>query len=265
MELACNLKAMADFITQNKREFKVLASSSHRVSIFDYEGKRYVLKEQLLDSDCLSPFWQMIKNIFSSDFTSQRAEIRALWEILSRNPHIPVAKPVLSEEEQRYTVLEWMEGIAWGPDEFPDNEEICHQLGQFIGFNHTLEYSGFGRVGKPEASDFGKRLQMYIQKKYPEEKRVAVLLKKVEEAGGFSGPFVPIMTDISANQFLFSKDRITACVDLDAYVAGPREWELAILSACVPRMEAFWSGYEEYKKIPAAWEAARDLYLYLME
>lgn len=265
MGAECNLKAMADFIVQNKKDFKVLASSSHRVSAFLYEGKRYVLKEQLLNPDCLSPFWQMIKDVFSSDFTSQRAEIRVLWELLSQNPHIAAVKPVLTEESQRYTVLEWMEGMAWEPDEFPDNEEICRQLGRFIGFNHTLECTGFGRIGRPETSDFGQRIREYVRKKYPEEKRAADLLEQAEKSGGLSGPFVPIMVDISANQFLFSENKITACVDLDAYVLGPREWELAVLSACVPCIDAFWGGYEEYKKIPAAWEVARDLYLYLME
>jgi hypothetical protein len=48
-----------------------------------------------------------------------------------------------------------------------------------------------------------------------------------------------IMTDISANQFLFEVNEITACVDLDVYVIGPREWELALLENYVKDMDCF--------------------------
>ena len=74
-----------------------------------------------------------------------------------------------------------------------------------------------------------------------------------------------MMADISANQFLFSEafDRLEAVVDLDAYVIGPREWELAVLKACVPDWESFLQGYEEKLPFPRLGESER-YYSFLM-
>lgn len=40
-------------------------------------------------------------------------------------------------------------------------------------------------------------------------------------------------------------------VDLDAYVIGPREWELTILEMCITQPAAFRRGYEHYLPLPS--------------
>lgn len=61
-----------------------------------------------------------------------------------------------------------------------------------------------------------------------------------------------IMPDISGNQFVYSDelDAVTAIVDLDAYVIGPREWELAVVEQCLRNGSAFVKGYESYQEFP---------------
>jgi len=36
---------------------------------FSYKGADYILRKQLLSDEQLSPFWQMMKDVFGSDFT----------------------------------------------------------------------------------------------------------------------------------------------------------------------------------------------------
>jgi fructosamine-3-kinase len=58
------------------------------------------------------------------------------------------------------------------------------------------------------------------------------------------------MTDISGNQFVYDGQRISGVVDLDAYVIGPREWELSTLEMGITAPAAFRQGYECYRPLP---------------
>ena len=71
------------------------------------------------------------------------------------------------------------------------------------------------------------------------------------------------MIDISADQFLYKKENIICCVDLDAYVIGPVEWELTFLKNQIEDWQSFKSGYETYQPIPE-FEKSSKLFLFLM-
>lgn len=74
-----------------------------------------------------------------------------------------------------------------------------------------------------------------------------------------------IMVDISADQFLYDdKETIVACVDLDAYVIGPVEWELSFLHKQVKDWDRFRAGYENYQDMPP-FEESSDFFLLLMD
>jgi hypothetical protein len=55
---------------------------------FSYKGTDYVLRKQLLSEGQLSPFWQMMKDVFGSDFARQRACAKNVYDLLKENPHI---------------------------------------------------------------------------------------------------------------------------------------------------------------------------------
>ena len=71
------------------------------------------------------------------------------------------------------------------------------------------------------------------------------------------------MLDMCADQFLFENENITSCVDLDAYVIGPVEWELSFLKTQVEDWESFKEGYEAYQGMPA-FEETSKLFYFLM-
>jgi hypothetical protein len=78
-----------------------------------------------------------------------------------------------------------------------------------------------------------------------------------------SSEYSLIMTDTSANQFLFEENKITACVDLNAYVIGPKEWELALIENCVKDIDSFKKGYEQYQPLPGL-DGTREFYIFMM-
>lgn len=71
------------------------------------------------------------------------------------------------------------------------------------------------------------------------------------------------MVDICADQFLYEGENIAACVDLDAYVIGPVEWELSFLKKQVEDWDSFKAGYETYQNMPT-FEKISDFFFFIM-
>ena len=127
---------------------------------------------------------------------------------------------------------------------------IARQLGLFTGSRHIRVYDHCGLVGGKEITDFPARLRKYVADLHAQGRKLPPEVRRCLVDGLRSREYVPIMTDFSANQFLFDGDKVTACVDLDACVLGPRSWELAMIEETVPDMAAFRQGYEEYLPYP---------------
>ena len=259
-----------EYIKANSESFQVLSVSTNKVLAFSYKEKSYIVKKQALPDDGLSPFWQMMKDVFGSGFEKQRSCMKTICGLLLKNPHIPPARFVLANEAEKLQVFEQMPGKGWEPDEFPEGGNIACQLGRFIGFNHSRSYEGFDLPGVG-ISDLHDRIMRHMEAVISShwngagalDQCVRAYYEKLKAAPVSRGGLSLIMADISANQFLFDGDRITACVDLDAYVLGPIAWELALIQNCVKDMESFKRGYEEYQSFPNIKEAC-DFYVFLM-
>ncbi len=258
------------YIQENMERFQVLSVSTNKVLAFSYKGKAYIVKKQTLPDDQLSPFWQMMKAVFGSSFQKQRACMKTICGLLEENPHISPARLVLVDEAERMQVFEKMPGEAWEPDEFPDGAGIAYQLGQFIGYHHSRCYeafelpgTGIGNLKEKIMRHMEETISFHWNGDDTLDTSVREYFEKLKAADITCGDMSLIMADISANQFLFEGDKITACVDLDAYVLGPKAWELALIQNCVKDMESFKRGYEEYLKFPDM-DKAFGFYVFLM-
>lgn len=190
-----------------------------------------------------------------------------LVTILSENPYFKIPQYVLYDSETNCQVWERIEGNGHEADEFP--EEVAYQLGQFIGYMHKKTFKTCGMYPEIGMKDIKERMSQSMKQiidiYWQQDDRVneyyAKLIEKDIPISGYS----LIMADISANQFLFSNDMksIIANVDLDAYVVGPREWELSILETCVLDRNAFILGYEEHLPMPNI-ECCKSYYQFLM-
>lgn len=73
-----------------------------------------------------------------------------------------------------------------------------------------------------------------------------------------------IMPDLWPTQFLMEGDKVAALIDIESYVSGPIELELAVLELWLEDFDSFRKGYESSgPKLPDL-SATRDIYRYLL-
>ena len=95
------------------------------------------------------------------------------------------------------------------------------------------------------------------------DKKVRAFYQLLKEHHFESCKYSLMMVDICANQFLYDREDIVACVDLDSYVIGPVEWELSFLKKQIEDWTNFKAGYETYQSMPEV-EEVSDMFYFLM-
>ena len=209
-------------------------------------------------------------------------QFTALTEVAARLQQqgiVPVPQVIQVETAPNaaYAIVTQLDGVAHEPDEFPDSAAIHYQLGQYVGYLHTQAYAGYGNVVmaqlQPKASfqatlvaNMHHTVTTFWQDQPALHAQIDQVMAMADPDAIFSRAAL-IMVDISANQFVYQNEHISGVVDLDAYVIGPREWELSILEMCITDPVAFRQGYEEYGTVPsfAPFRAIYRLWSYLNE
>lgn len=272
MERANRLKA---YIKEHIGEMETLPLSSNTIYRLRLEGAQYIVKQARLQPEALSPFWYGLFHVFGSGFDTQRRNIAALVAKLKTNPHVAVPDVVCTDDALQYQVFEEVDGLPYEPDAFPAEATVLHQLGQYVGFLHSEAYEHFGRYPDPDRRRerfvplLLETMQTIIDQYWPADHGVRQYFDRLCAMDFPIGTFSLIMPDISANQFIFTPDGKTlrAVVDLDAYVVGPREWELVILEMCMADGAAFRAGYETCGPLPdlSGWRALYRFFAYLCD
>jgi len=260
-----------------------VAYGSNRVyKIETASGQRYVVKQPKQVRESFSPFWQQLDKIFGINSTTQITALQDVAACLQKQPIVPVPQVIHVEPHDSlldapYGVVTYLEGTGHEPDEFPAEEELHYQLGQYVGYLHTQSYSGYGNVLMERLqpkTDFlptvvesmRRTLKTFWGDQAELHNYLDELASTIETNAIFSTANL-IMVDISANQFVYDNNRIAGVVDLDAYVIGPREWELSILEMGITKPTAFQQGYECYTVLPtfAPFRAFYRLWSYFNE
>lgn len=263
---------MQDILTyakDNITSFEQGGVSSNEIRIFTYKGKKYILKTPLMAGDKLSPFWLMMRNIFHFTFEKQNSDFENVYKALKDNPHIPVSPFVIADEEAM--IFEFVKGSSWDKDEFPKGKENAYRLGQYVGYNHQILHKNCGILGTEDVKDFFSIALLHMEEcinahwnsEEMIDKKVRAFFRKLKERHFKSSKYSLIMVDMCADQFLYDGENIAACVDLDAYVIGPVEWELSFLHKQVEDWESFTAGYETYQRMPALNELS-DFFFFIM-
>ena len=114
------------YAKENLHTFEKGSVSSNEIFFFEYQNKKYVLKKALMLGDKLSPFWQMMKNVFNFTFAKQTVVLPKVYNILKDNPHIRVAPFVAADETTMIYGFE--EGQSWDDDNFPRGQNNAFKL-----------------------------------------------------------------------------------------------------------------------------------------
>ena len=267
------LQNILTYAKQNLTTFEKGSVSSNEIRFFEYDGKKYVLKKPLMTGNNLSPFWLMMKNLFNFTFEKQITVLPEVYNVLKENPHIRVSPFIAADESAMIFGKE--EGQSWDDDNFPRGQDNAYKLGQYVGFNHQINHKNCGLFGVEDVTDFYARALIHIESCLSEhwnsdnetDKKMQSIFEKLKaqyNAHNFAAQRNSlIMIDICADQFLYNKENICACVDLDAYVIGPVEWELCFLHNQLEDWNSFKAGYETYQKLPS-FEAQSQFFYFLM-
>jgi len=268
-------KVLKEKIHKDIRNFQLKSKSSNQLYFFEEGNNQLVLKTPNMTLSELSPFWKQLQNIFGSDFIIQTVNIASLAKYLYTNPHIKVPKVFYTEvEDGIFQVFERIEGTSYEPDEFPTEKEINYQLGQYIGWIHSHKLKGYGifsdnlklKNTSKFLEDVLNSMDSIIKEYWSSNQEVIDYFRNIQSVIPKDlGYFSLIMPDISANQFVYSKDlkRINAVVDIDAYVIGPINFELTVLEMCLSDYSSFKKGYEEYCELPC-FKSFRSFYRFLI-
>jgi aminoglycoside phosphotransferase (APT) family kinase protein len=235
----------------------IARSSNHVFGLTTASGARYSLRIPLLREDRLSAYWQQLRDTFGLRYGTQLGHVGELAEWIPGAPRLVASGPFDGTTAYVFT---WVDGDAWEPDEFPDSAEVHEQLGRHLAKLHARKLDGFGTLQHQpfDARELVARANQSmatIVRSYWGHRPDVVdrfereIVKTPPEGLAAHGP-APIMPDISGNQFVYLEDQIAGVVDLDSYVAGPPELELATAELCLTRPDDFRRGYEEVRELP---------------
>lgn len=260
-------------VFKNFNNFKLLSKSSNRIYSFNVNEKNYILKTPNLKLSELSPFWKQLQFIFGSNFYTQTESVTSLISFLSKNPYIKLPKIIYTNNTSPiFQIFEHVPGKSYEPDTFPKNTE--YQLGQYVGWMHSHSFNGFGIYSSklllsPSNVFYSKCLKsikLIIKKHWSNNKEVVSFFEKIKEIIPDNvGNCSLIMPDISANQFIYTRDfsSISGLVDIDAYVIGPNNFELTVIEMCLSNPFDFKKGYETHSELPR-FETFRSFYRFLL-
>jgi aminoglycoside phosphotransferase (APT) family kinase protein len=229
--------------------------STHQLWRCDTVDGPMILKVCNQESVKRSAFWQGLNHLFSAGFPASLQYIATVSQQISAISSLRVAGTVAAQANS-FVLAKWLEGDTIEPGSVTDRMVIL--LAEHLGQLHQHTKETWGEFHQPSLSveQWPIRLHDVIET-LAESHRNAIpeniLNLALQQAKTVHiNEFVPIMPDLRWDQFLQQNGELSALVDLDAFVIGPRELELVLLEyiLTVQQAEQFKRQYQQYQMIP---------------
>ncbi|MBE9549095.1 MAG: phosphotransferase [Proteobacteria bacterium] len=192
-----------------------------------------------------SIFWQGMQSLFAVNLPGQLGEFEQVFASLAKlSPlEIPeyIASGPASAHQQAFIAVKKLPGkmlLAVDVD-----ESMVVSLARHIGTLHQHRQASWGGFGQAQfaAEYWPHRLQDSLQLLADSHANIPadILAEAIKLAGNCEvNEFVPIMPDLRWDQFLQHQGKLSALVDLDAFVFAPRELELVLLEYILDERQA---------------------------
>jgi phosphotransferase family enzyme len=237
----------------------IYEDSTHQLWQCDTSQGQLILKICSSNQVDKSTFWQGMANLFDVDLARQLGKFDQVYKDLTTLSHLAIPEYISSgsnsQQTQAFILATKLSGTMVTNVEVDDDMVI--NLANHIG---NLHQHGQLRWGRFFQADFGAELwptRLQITLKSLAEKQKIVTTEMLDEAVEFAANctvdrFVPIMPDLRWDQFLQQNGNLSALVDLDAFVYGPRELELVLLEYLLDEQQAniFSEHYQKSHFIP---------------
>ncbi len=251
---------------------KMFDDSTHQ--LWDCETKQDALILKVCNSESVlsSSFWQGMKYLFNVDLPKQLGEFENVYKVLSKISAFTIPEYIASgsatENSLAFIACKKISGTMVLPENVSDDMVI--QLAEHLVRLHQQKQVTWGRINdaKFDVSDWSGHLQKTLKLLVKNTGNIPEkLLDEMLDLAGKIMPnyFVPIMPDLRWDQFLQKNDKLTALVDLDAFVYGPRELEFILLEYILNNQQAklFASFYSQFQPLPQL-EQVREPYRLLL-
>lgn len=219
------------------------------------------------------PFWGTLHALFGANplVTAELATVHTCLGAVSPIP-VPTLLRHGRAENRGWAVVELMPGSPL--QDFADLTDAgLTELGRNLAAIHTHRYAALGSLSGScsfQPDTFPERLVSVFRRAvpdHPDGKPVADMLEDMCLAASALPPprtGVPAMPDLGPSQFLQHEGRVTAVVDIDAYVAGPPELDFVCLEFFTDERAAslIARGYGELLRPPPI-ASVRQVYRYL--
>ncbi|OUM95290.1 MAG: aminoglycoside phosphotransferase [Thermobacillus sp. ZCTH02-B1] len=226
------------------------------------EAQELIVRSSRLREEPDREFWWGLKALFGVD-PRNMDHVEAALKLLSGIPDIPVPR-VLARERvngREYLAVERMRG-AMLPSFIGQPDELLRSFGAWLARVHRLETDVFGNPAgtRREAKEhFHGRLaeivRVMVGREHPDDPEMREWLDvALDELSRLPAPEAccPVLVDLGPGQFLAEDGRITALVDVEAYVLAPRELDFVNLEYELDARaaEAFLEGYSSVLDVP---------------
>lgn len=230
------------------------ADSSHQLWLCDSAMGPLVLKVADKPVIRCSAFWQGINRLFALNFPASLADSVSVQQFLSR--HSPLEIPECLSAANGFIVCRQLAGKTLQATAV--NTGIIRQLARHIAALHLQTADHWGAIQKPKFSAdlWPSRLRQtlsYLAANNDIAIPPVLLGKALKQAADIQPKtFVPVMPDLRWDQFLTEHDKLTALIDLDAFVWAPRELELVLLELLFDKPQAvlFTAEYQKHHDLP---------------
>lgn len=210
--------------------------------------------KHLADSYC----WRVIRQLFGRYLPDDLGDIHAIQQQLEQHGQLTLPELVAcgshSGETPAFMLNRFVGGQMLTMEQLSD--AMIEQLAGHIASLHSHHSHLWGDSAHPkyDAESWPEKLLKTLVSEAGQqgiaESWLSLAVSQVELIN--PSVFAPIMLDNRWDQYLFEGDKITALVDVDAFVAGPRELELVLLEYQLneEQAEVFARSYQQTLPLP---------------
>lgn len=203
-----------------------------------------------------SSFWQGMNSLFALSFPACLADMAAIYQRVQHISPLIVPEYIASDfaEAASYILVRLIAGDDINTDAVSD--QIVQNLAHHISDCHRHQSAKWGTLLAPQlsADQWSTRLQFTLKQLAATQSIPQNILQDaLQQAATISQiECVPIMLDLRWDQFLHQHGTLSAIVDLDAFVTGPRALELVLLEYLLDKRQAviFKQYYEKTHLMP---------------
>ncbi len=181
-----------------------------------------------------SPFWQVMRHLFAFDLSKEIESFSHLYQFITsatplQIPTLITAESAVNDQEPAFILTSELSGNV--VDNV--NPQMVEQLAKHLAQLHHKEHNSWGTIVNPafDIQQWPQRLEQTLSHFAREQNTPNDITTQALNAckHATSSSFIPMMPDLRWDQFLQQDNRLTALVDLDAFILAPRELDFVLL------------------------------------